>query len=546
MNNSSTNIDFILFNDQRLFISNVLGTEAYTCVYQFKSYSKNQLNFYCGLISKKQVKSSLSTFSWDLITIDGFPGCQNDSGKMKNVKYDRFGFAEVEPLIFNRDFTGFREVYPEISEEFRFFHNLYFNDKKNEFVKFDESGNEEVIITYSKDRILIRTKEIREYLGIRNMYLAIFFSHVRYFDIPISEIPTNERNAEVFNKNYCYIYDILEDKLPIGNKFMYVSRLYGKKLIDPYPLSDTSFWPYNEQKKETYDDFIIGIDKNCINILHTCNPDELANYFGKNPNAPHYLTPVFFKREVLQKYYNKSEIFSVQDSYLSCGNMWGLQIDNHQSEIVIVYLGDLGRDLPEKERNYWRHYNILPTGAISPVKFKRDFLCEFAEPEGVDLLFKQVYCQLNIAWNKKYSWPLFREMLEQDSHNFQSLRVLLINSQSEFDNQIQSLAKVLIDSLNEKELTKGINNLPPNSKGITKLELFLNEQKFAKIVQGINILRDIQNIRSTGVAHLKGSKYKNDYIKLQMDKRELKEIFSELLESATSFLTVLCIKVTTI
>ena len=36
------------------------------------------------------------------------------------------------------------------------------------------------------------------------------------------------------------------------------------------------------------------IDENGKEIRHTCNPSCLSNYFGANPTAPHYLTPVYF------------------------------------------------------------------------------------------------------------------------------------------------------------------------------------------------------------------------------------------------------------
>jgi hypothetical protein len=58
-------------------------------------------------------------------------------------------------------------------------------------------------------------------------------------------------------------------------------------------------------------------------VRHTCDPDKLANYFGKNPEAPHYLTPVFFRAEVLEKYYADPGKYSVEDGSLRCGRLWG-------------------------------------------------------------------------------------------------------------------------------------------------------------------------------------------------------------------------------
>lgn len=122
--------------------------------------------------------------------------------------------------------------------------------------------------------------------------------------------------------------------------------------------------------------------------FYTCNPNELADYFGNNPGAPHYLIPVFFRRDVLTKYYSKPELYSVKDGYLRCGGLWGLRIDNNHEKYVVVYLGDLGRDLPPGERAYWKSFNVTPDGTISDVNWKRHFLGQFTDPEKADLVFK--------------------------------------------------------------------------------------------------------------------------------------------------------------
>lgn len=73
----------------------------------------------------------------------------------------------------------------------------------------------------------------------------------------------------------------------------------------------------------------------------------LSDYFGKNKGSPHYLTPVYFDKAVLQKYYSSSNEYEVQDSSsIDKHGYWHLRFDNNASEHVCVFLGDLGRDLP--------------------------------------------------------------------------------------------------------------------------------------------------------------------------------------------------------
>ena len=50
--------------------------------------------------------------------------------------------------------------------------------------------------------------------------------------------------------------------------------------------------------KLNFDKGIYLLDENGKEIRHTCNPSCLSNYFGANPSAPHYLTPVYFDAAV--------------------------------------------------------------------------------------------------------------------------------------------------------------------------------------------------------------------------------------------------------
>ena len=69
----------------------------------------------------------------------------------------------------------------------------------------------------------------------------------------------------------------------------------------------------------------------------------MSNYFGANPDAPHYLTPIFFDSAVLSKYYSNPEKYKVDDGIIRCGTLWSLYIDNQNTGYVSAYLGDLGR-----------------------------------------------------------------------------------------------------------------------------------------------------------------------------------------------------------
>ena len=201
-------------------------------------------------------------------------------------------------------------------------------------------------------------------------------------------------------------------------------------------------------------------------LRFTCDPNDLANYFGANPEAPHYLTPVYFRREVLQRYYADSAKYQVQDGVIRCGDLWLLRIDNHLPNVVAAYLGDLGRDLPASERGHWLPFNIEADAGISRAKELRDFRAVPTAPEAPDLLFKYRFEQFHRAWHERFGWPLFLPLHAGDAHLFIGLREPLTEDQGEFDSQVLALTKLLIDSLNEAQIGAALGSVPAGTKGV--------------------------------------------------------------------------------
>ncbi|WP_257144823.1 hypothetical protein, partial [Bacillus cereus] len=127
-------------------------------------------------------------------------------------------------------------------------------------------------------------------------------------------------------------------------------------------IEECGYWPFDNSKE--YVNFTVGINGDGKEVEFTSNPDQLANYFGANPEAPHYLTPIYFSKEVLAKYYLKPELYEVNDGHIRCQGLWMLHIDNlNKGDYVSAYLGDLGK-LPYKEQVYWKSFNIVSDGLL--------------------------------------------------------------------------------------------------------------------------------------------------------------------------------------
>lgn len=215
-----------------------------------------------------------------------------------------------------------------------------------------------------------------------------------------------------------------------------------------------------------------------------------------------------------------------EDGYLRCGGMWGLRMDNNHSDFVMASLGDLGH-LSYMEQLHWRSFNVATKEKMSYTAWARGFEAKFTDPENSALFFKQKLSSFQEDWEKKFGWKFFRPLAKEDEHYFKSLRIPLTNEQKEFDEQVLALVKIFIDSLNEKELEKGLS-LASGSKGIDKLEAFLNS-KGARFNGMIEFLRNLQDLRSAGVAHLKGSKYEKVKSAFSIDDKDLSKVFDDIM-----------------
>ena len=241
---------------------------------------------------------------------------------------------------------------------------------------------------------------------------------------------------------------------------------------------------------------------------------------------------------MLKKYYESPGIFSVEDGYLRREGFWELRMMNNHRDHIVVWLGDL-KSLPYKEQAHWRAFNLTPSDRkISHTDFTRNIEGNFSDPEHPELYFKYKFHLFQEAWHKKFGWHLFRPLSDEDNHHMKSLHVPTTNDQKEFDDQVASIAKILIDSLNGKDLTKGITIKKQNLGNIDKLEAFLNSQRLY-VPQMITFLRNLQSLRSTGVAHRKGSNYEKVKKFFDIGKKDLSLIFEDILIKCVYILNTL-------
>ncbi len=527
--------EFLLQRDWRDKKINELGTTNWVTVYLSSDSEEEKVTIFSALIPKENVDQSLKNATWEKSIGYVQPGSVTwyEDGKPR-VEYSHFtDKGSVQPLVLIRDFRGVRPKYIEILEEFRLFHNLYYDKNKDVYLKLFNNGDEDEVVRIKNKNVEIRLRELLQFISWKQMCLAIYYEIDRFSELSPTDIDDDEekRIENYANASMVYTFFIADDVFFSPSKFKTFSRLYGKKLIFGSVLKDTDEWP--NEDIEQFEEFIIGTDSRGADVVFSSNPENLANFFGSNPENPSYLKPIFFRKEILLRYFGDPEKFTVHDGLIERNGNWILRVDNHHADYVIVFLGDLGSELPYSEQRIWRSYNIPPDGNLSEVTYKRAILAEFTEPSEPALKFKSVFSRFQENWNNKFGWYLFKQLSSEDEHHFIALHAPISDSQAEFDSQILSLTKILIDSLNEAEISRLITSeIPSDTKGIGKFEIYLNQEEFSQTENVVNFMRTLQSVRSISAAHRKGSDYDARIRKAGIDPEKLKSEFERLINEA--------------
>lgn len=464
---------------------------SWTDVYSASGELPESLHMFSCFATPELKTCILSGQDW-LKHADGFtPGFSVSS---EETVYESPCSDGFEFLVAEQYFHALDEEQLILNHEFILLLGLYRGSDGN-YYEIDESGEKSLVVDVSNKRVRVKTKLLMSYMNAKQLL------YVQFVDSRVSTAVHYPHGAECISHDeyhgdtYNYFVNI---QTTSAEDYLF-SMIYARSIVLLGPIQECGIWPF-EKCIEEYPEFIIGELPDGSFVRFTCEESKLSNYFGANPGAPHYLTPVFFKPAVLDRY-RKRENFEVTERRIRCGSQWSVEIDNIIPGRVMVYLGDLGRDLPETERKHFLAYEMSPSNQrVAEEVIAQDFFCAWIEEtEGPISRFQLAYIGLNKSWANRFGTSLFRVMHPDDANLIKQIRIPTINSSEEYETVIQSLARLLVDYIDQAQFPKS-----STTGSINKLKEFLQSQ-------GINIdcspLHDLQNLRSTGVAHAKGEKY---------------------------------------
>lgn len=459
-------------------------------VYRSSNNDSVDSGIYCCLVKPDYLEKYLEDRDWGIHWgSEGHPSIITQYKNGQSVtEYHTFSEEGLEPFIFPRWFNHVKERYVDISQEFVNYFKLYekAESKQNRSYFFiDDSGDAEEIIQVTERQVRIKLKFLAEYLAVRKIHLSLCFDFMCVTDSlgAGSAFVPKDQDFKCEKYNYNHLIRVVPG---IGDKNLQ-SWIIGKTILEYDPAKSQKFW--FDLDEDAHESFIIGYHEDGTEQSVQCNSEEHK-----------FFTPVYFTKDVLNKYYNNPHKYQVDGFHLK-SNFISLKMDNNNDDYVMVFLNDLIM-LPQKEQLQWKHHNIAPRKglAMSGAYYDTMVMGNWArDSDSIDVRLKEKYRSFNKKWFEKYGWHFYKEPNGGDLHHFNSLHLPSESNIRSFCEQMLILVKLTIDSLNEEMLVKELPKIE-NEKGIAKLNRFLARYQVA-IPDLITFLRHLQDLRSGMMAH---------------------------------------------
>ena len=184
--------------------------------------------------------------------------------------------------------------------------------------------------------IEIRALEFRQYLAAHGRDAVVQVDIVT--TAALNEL---ERVDDEFSSEWAHV-DVYALYHPSTGARPAFSRVMGRYLLRGMRNSRVPRFEERLQPKN-FIEFLYGVNASTgAPLTHSCNPDELGTYFDTGSDRLHYLTPIYFKRAVLQPYLAEPNRYVVTATRLECMALWAGHLNQHRWT---------GRGIPRRSRS---------------------------------------------------------------------------------------------------------------------------------------------------------------------------------------------------
>ena len=409
-------------------------------------------------------------------------------------------------LVFARQIPGLPGAatqYFEVAQDYSHLSEAHYLPEHSAYCRFDERGDLGKIVTVSSKTpddddlsvVTFKREPLEEYLATSSSALVRMFDFTLYRYGEFGGWPDGPE--KLIKQNPIFF----RQKIDPGK----AAYTRGVQLIRPSRPNTEIFSSMKRDPTEAdttqYVDFLAHDLRNgCVRNIST-DPRATTNYFQAEGNSlPFELSPAFFGPEVLSRYKNDTEKYSIEDRDIYCRDAWQLRgYDVNEAGQVHAYICDL-RNLPDQEQMYWKSFNEEPKTGISERALRNDFLNQWFEAkdslEEVKKTLRQ-WEQSDVPW-----WKL------RDPTSISRVTRPLTSSRDEWADSFTNLAKLVIEGFETTAIRKKLDRMKVPWEGaqrsLSLLELLLSNGNASGGEQGLSGLRLVQRIRSKVDAHTRG------------------------------------------
>lgn len=406
----------------------------------------------------------------------------------------------ITQLVFDRTFEGAKDDdrrYFEISQEYAHVTGIHWRPEHEAFVKYDDNGDIDPVVSATHDQennislVTFKREPLEEYLAATDSSLIRRFDFTLLRRNSFSGWSKNPENFIEENEYFSY-------RQKIDGNAAYTS---GRQII---PLSRPKSDIFKQikgggEQPQEYADFVIHDWRNDLIIKVSTNPQDTTNYFeGEHNSLPFELSPAFFRPDVLLKYKNDRDKYTLTEREITCRAAWYLKgYDINDAGQVHAYICDLAI-LPYSEQQYWASFNEEPKASISKRAVINDFHGEFTSIIGpLSKVLRLIH-----DWNqKKVSWWTLKEkdLLKQ-------VNLPITSNKDEWAEAFMGLSKLIIEGFNVKNIRSKLDeksiSYDKQEGSISLLEKLIDQENDNKKLAG---LRMSQLIRTKVKGHSNGS-----------------------------------------
>ena len=449
-------------------------------------------------------------YSWSYGS-DGVHPIQYDGGWSHELP------AGVRSLVFGRSMEGASErdsLHYEIAQEYTHASGIHWQPDRHAYSRFDHRGDWMDAISISEqsrsdyaDLVSFRRADLELHLVAMNAVL------VRVYDLTLLRSPVTVEQD--YRKHVDRIVRVGPDlryrEMVNEDEFGFVR---GVQVIAPTLTPDeleqlVKNGHIADATASAPVDFIVQDWRNkCIAKVST-DPATTTNYFVAGQNAlPYETSPASFRPEVISKYKADSEKYTVTEDSISCRGGWSLRSYwVNDAEQVCAYIHDL-RQLPHEEQVHWSLFNHEPKSGIPERVIKTDFRAEWLDDEdmtplGTLIELLQEWAQRRVPW-----WRWTAEWGPE------RLTVPRTGSRDEWAAAFLALWKGVVEGFgpSTKFLRRRLDNArvryEEQDKSIALLEKIVRSGGKLGAEERFNALREINEVRTHGLAHASGGRGK--------------------------------------